>query len=195
MNYLAHLFLSGNSTGVRIGNFIGDHVRGNDFQDYHIDIRNGILLHREIDSFTDKHLLFKDSARRLQPKFRKYSVVIVDMFFDHFLAANWSNYSLLALPDFVDMAYEELEDHFEVLPLSAQRMLPHMINHNWLVSYGSLEGLDKALTGLSRRTRFSSQMEDAAEELHKDYDLYKAEFDDFFPQLMERSQDYLSSLQ
>ena len=100
MNFLAHLYLSGNDPLVRLGNFIGDFVKGRDLADrYEPAIVKGIELHRAIDEFTDQHAIVKQSKMRLRPKYRHYAPVIVDIFYDHFLAAGWDNHSEQLLPE------------------------------------------------------------------------------------------------
>ena len=72
MNLLAHIFLSGDADQLLIGNFIADFIKGNRFEHLEPEMIRGIYLHRFIDSYTDRHPLVKQSARRLQPKFGKY---------------------------------------------------------------------------------------------------------------------------
>lgn len=195
MNYLAHLYLSGDSKDLRIGNFIGDHIRGKDIKNYSGDILKGIFLHRAIDDFTDAHAIVKQSKKRLQPQFRKYSGVIVDMFYDHFLGKNWKNYSKQNLEDFTEMVYQEIHSSIETLPKSVQRMLPFMQKQNWLLAYSKIEGINRALTGLSKRTKFVSNMEFATLALQEDYDLYENEFETFFEELRIFSQEFIENEQ
>src|SRR3954453_2663939 len=109
MNFLAHLYLSGNDPEIMVGNFLGDFVRGrNLLERYKKNIATGIELHRTIDEFTDTHPIVAQSKNRLREKYRHYAAVIVDIFYDHFLAKNWSEYSSELLPDFADRAYQIL---------------------------------------------------------------------------------------
>jgi acyl carrier protein phosphodiesterase len=185
LNYLAHLYLAGNDTGKIVGNFIADAVKGDDYLDFEPHIRSGILMHRQIDSFTDSHPIVKESIRRLRPKYHKFSGIIVDMFYDHFLAANWNDYSDEELLTFTNHRFALLIDHFHLLPPRIQRMLPHMIRDNWLMAYASLNGLDQALTGISHRTSFVSRMEDAVEDLKINYISFENEFREFFPAIQK----------
>ena len=124
MNYLAHILLSGDSEDVILGNFMADKVKGRQYLNYGRGVQIGILLHREIDSYTDSHPVFLQGKRRLFGTYRHYSSVILDMFYDHFLAANWSAYSDVPLPDFTAEFYELLRRRQEVAQL---RPLPHRI--------------------------------------------------------------------
>lgn len=189
MNFLAHLYLSGENEETIIGNFIADHVKGNRINRYSPGIVAGIKLHREIDSFTDKHPVFLSSKQRLQEKYRKYSGVIVDMFYDHFLSANWRDYSGEDINTFTNRMYKIAIKRYFILPPKTKRILPFMAKSNWLVGYGSIEGIDRALKGMSGRTPFDSGMENATVDLKKDYDKYLTEFREFFPEVIRFSEE------
>jgi len=192
MNFLAHLYLSGDNPKVKIGNFIGDFVKGkNLIERFDADVAKGIGLHREIDWFTDTHAVVKQSKDRLRPKYRHYSGVIVDIFYDHFLAKNWDSYSRDLLPDFAEASYATIQQHEAILPEEVKYMLPYMINGNWLVSYSKLEGIQKALSGLARRTRFESKMEESVADLQENYEDFKKEFEVFFPELIANSETWM----
>ena len=187
MNFLAHIFLSGDDEEVMIGNFIADAVKGKDYLGYSDGIIKGVLLHRRIDAFTDSHVVVGQSKQRLRPKYRKYAGVIVDMYYDHFLSKYWENYSEVSLSQFVGNAYEVFQSRIDCLPPRIQLMLPHMIEFDWLTNYAHLEGITGALGGLSRRARYDSRMEYAVSDLKQDYCKYKCEFELFFPELMNFS--------
>lgn len=183
MNFLAHLYLSGNDENIMIGNFIADHVKGNHFSNYNDQIIKGIKLHRLIDAFTDSHPVVNESKKRLRPYFHKYSSVIADVFYDHFLAKNWNKYHSESLEKYAENVYSLLKRKEEILPAKTQNMLTYMIQHNWLKSYSTLEGINNALTGMSRRAKFDSKMDEATAFLRKDYARYEKEFELFFPEL------------
>jgi len=187
MNFLAHLYLSGNDEEIIIGNFIADHVKGRAIEKYSHGIRAGIMLHREIDAYTDSHPVFIQSKNRLAINYRKYAGVITDMFYDHFLSANWNDYSDEPLESFTGRMYKIILKKYIILPPKTQRMLPFMAKDNWLKGYGTYEGLDRALKGMDRRTPFESGMSHAVGDLKKNYDLYKEEFRRFFPEIKQYS--------
>jgi acyl carrier protein phosphodiesterase len=193
MNFLAHLYLSGSSPEVRVGNFMGDFVRGRDLADrYPRDVVKGILLHRTIDEFTDKHPIVKQSKDRLRPKYRHYAPVIVDIYYDHFLAINWHLYHADLLPDFADECYDSICKSEPILPEQVKWMLPHMINGNWLVNYGRIDGIQRALSGITRRSKFDSKMNEAVVELENFYKEFDTEFQEFFPLLKKEADRFLS---
>ncbi len=185
MNFLAHLYLSGNDKDLIVGNFIADMVKGRKINGYDAGIVRGIQLHREIDRFTDGHPVFLQSKERLRTKYRLYAGVVVDMYYDHFLAANWSKYSALNLHDFVSEAYAVLESKLAILPERARFVLPFMIGHNWLVNYADLRSLERNFGGMARRTPFESGMEQAVDDLRLHYDQFEKEFHAFFPEIVE----------
>jgi acyl carrier protein phosphodiesterase len=184
MNFLAHLYLSGDDEEIIIGNFIADHVKGNKIDGFSKGIQDGIRLHRKIDQYTDAHPVFLNSKGRLAGNYRLYAGVIVDMYYDHFLSANWPQYSNESIQKFTMRMYRILLKRYFILPPKTKRILPFMAKDNWLVGYGKLEGLKMALTGMSRRTPFDSRMENAVVDLRADYNLYKNEFENFFPEIV-----------
>lgn len=191
MNFLAHLLLSGENEKVRIGNFIGDFVKGNKFDNYDDQIQLGIRLHREIDSFTDAHPIVLLSKTRLREKYRHYAPVIVDVYYDHFLAKNWNDFSQIDLKKFTQKFYETIASYSTVVPEAVNNMMVYMREQNWLYNYQFIDGLDRALTGMSQRTKFDSKMEMAAESLKENYADFENEFNLFFPELQEHAQSYL----
>ena len=187
MNYLAHVYLSGDNEETLIGNFIADHVKGKAIMGFSDGIKAGIKLHREIDQFTDSHPQFLESKKRLAHNYRKYAGVIVDMFYDHFLAANWQDYSDEDLQLFTQRVYRIMMNRYLKLPKKTKYILPFMAKSNWLMNYGNFEGLHRALSGMAKRTPFDSGMENATDDLRNDYELYEQEFRVFFPEVMRFS--------
>ncbi|MBX2962085.1 MAG: DUF479 domain-containing protein [Cyclobacteriaceae bacterium] len=192
MNFLAHISLSGNNPKIMVGNFIGDFVKGrNLLEQFEPEIARGIALHRAIDEFTDSHPIVTVSKNRLRPTYRHYSAVIVDMFYDHLLAKNWELYYKEFLPDFAERNYLILEEFHTILPEGVKYMLPYMTKGNWLVNYARLEGIERALSGMARRSKYDSKMELAVEDLKKYYDEFTQEFSIFYPELQAFSNNWL----
>jgi|ERR1035437_1483910 acyl carrier protein phosphodiesterase len=185
MNFLAHLYLSGDNQGVMVGNFIADHVVGKHYENFSPEIIKGIEMHREIDRFTDSHPIVEESKKRLRPVYHKYTPVIIDIFYDHFLAANWKDYSPVPLKEYSEQCYKIVMDNHIILPEGIKKMMPYMIDYDWLYNYSNLKGIERVLTGMSRRARFKSDMELSIIDLKRDYDLYEEEFKGFFPEIIE----------
>ena len=193
MNYLAHIFLSGGQPDVIIGNFIADSIKGSKYSSYPAEIQKGILLHRQIDTTTDAHPAFRKSTKRLHKNYGHYSGIIVDIFYDHFLAKNWSDYSDIPLADYIQTFYKLLRDNFELLPHNIQKMAPVMMEGNWLLIYAELEGIDRVLAGMNRRTKNRSGMDKAGQELKKYYTLFEADFRLVMKDLQILSGNFLKS--
>lgn len=194
MNFLAHIYLSGDNDLVKIGNFMADGIRGKDFTHFPPDIQKGILLHRAIDSFTDAHPIFRRGTKRLHEKYHHYAGVVMDVFYDHFLAKNWQSYSTEKLEDYAARFYQSLEDNYAVLTERAKQVLPIMIADNWLVRYATVAGISKTLSNMDRRTGNESKMAGAPVELLEYYNIFEAEFSDFFEELYKMASQKLSEL-
>ena len=195
MNFLAHLYLSGKEEDVIIGNFVADAIKGNSLQRFPEGMERGIRLHREIDHYTDSHPVFKTSRSRLVPTYRMYAGVIVDLYYDHFLARYWNEYSEEDLSQFVASTYFLMIRRFNLLPLRSRRILPFMITQNWLVNYRDLSSLQRVFYGMSRRTSHPSGMENAIRDLESGYDMFENEFRAFFPEIIKHIDNYRSNLQ
>ena len=187
MNFLAHIYLSSENDSVKIGNFIADSIRGKKYKKYPLEIQRGILLHRHIDSFTDSHSIVSQSKKRLFNKYRHYSSVIVDIYYDHFLAKNWKSYSETELSVFAKDFYTLLEQNFDILPERYQDLFPFMKSQNWLLSYASLDGIQRVFNGMNKRAKHKSRMNEALYELELYYSLFEEEFTEFFNKLMTYS--------
>lgn len=183
MNFLAHIYLSGQDEELMIGNFIADFIRGNDFKMFPKRVKKGIRLHRMIDTYTDQHPIFRESKKRLRPKYDKVSGIIVDIYYDHFLAVNWYRYSDVPLPEYAHNFYQLLLNNKAMLPEKVQHFLPFMISNNWLVNYANFKGVARTFDGMSKRASFISDVKHADQDLKKDYDKYHAEFRLFFRDL------------
>jgi acyl carrier protein phosphodiesterase len=194
MNFLAHIYLSGSSDLIKIGNFIADGVRGNQYLTFDSQIQKGIVLHRAIDTFTDAHPLFRKCTKRLHSHYHHYSGVIVDVFFDHFLAKNWNLHSKESLEDFVQNFYISLTTYEMHLTEKAKMMQPYMIEQNWLLNYRSIDGIEKILTQMDRRTKNVSMMRNSVAELNLYYSEFEQDFTHFFAELKEYSSKKLLTL-
>lgn len=184
MNYLAHLYLSGSDPNLIIGNFIADSVKGKQIEAFSKEVQEGIKLHRQIDMFTDTHPVLERGKEALRPKFRKFSGIVMDVFGDHFLAKNWSDYSQTDLKEFAEYMYTFLHQHKNIFPEKARYTLHYMSMQDWLTSYQQITGIKRALSGLSRRSTFESGMENAHKELERHYIFYQSIFHEFLPDLI-----------
>jgi acyl carrier protein phosphodiesterase len=194
MNFLAHIYLSGENDLIKIGNFMADGIRGSQYLHFPKEIQKGVLLHRTIDSFTDAHPTYRKSKHRLHERYGHYSGVIMDIIYDHFLAKNWANYHEESLEDYADRFYQSLHDHYDVLTEKTQNMMPYMIDRNWLVSYASLGGLEMILFQMDYRTKHRAHMQNAMAEVQEFYLEFEEEFTLFFEELREVCRERLMEL-
>jgi len=194
MNFLAHIYLSGDNDLVKIGNFMADGIRGKQYGELPLDIQKGIILHRAIDTFTDAHPVFRQSTKRLHERYHHYAGVIVDVFYDHFLAKNWHTYSNEPLEDFVGRFYQSLHHNYSVLNEKTQTMMPYMIQYNWLVSYRERNGIARILSQMDQRTGLKSKMQYSVEELDLFYADFENEFTTFFEDIRTFTADHFKTL-
>lgn len=194
MNFLAHIYLSGKNEELILGNFIADSIKGKKYLKFPPGVQKGILLHRKIDSFTDSHPIVKRSTSKLHKNYSHYAGVIVDIFYDHFLASQWEQYSDIPLEFFVADFYKLLQKNFELLPAPIQNFLPYMVAENWLLSYANIPGISRILYQMNIRTKNIVQMDRAVNELKEHYGEFEQEFGEFFPKLQEYSAEKIKLL-
>ena len=184
MNYLAHLYLSGESEKLLVGNFIGDYVKGKQYQHYPDEIARGIVLHRHIDSFTDAHDLHRAAKKFFRDEFGHYAGIVVDVVYDHFLATNWDNYSDISLRWFAKRSHSVLLSNFKHLPLRVQGFLPFLIQHRRLESYATIEGIAQALQVMGKYSSLPSKSEQAKNILQDNYTSLQTNFEEFMSELI-----------
>lgn len=169
MNFLAHLYLSGNDEKLLTGNFIGDYVKGKNFLKYPGRIREGIILHRRIDTFTDTHPNFREVKILFRGEFGLYSGVVTDLIFDHLLASQWEKYCNISLSGFASKVHAVLLSNFFYLPPRVQGFLPVLIKNKRLESYAHVEGIHQSLNIMSRYTSLPDKADTAIETMHENW--------------------------
>jgi len=185
MNFLAHIFLSGNDNEIKIGNFIADALKGSTYKTYPEKIALGVVIHRAIDSFADTHKIYSIGKIPLQSKYGHYSGIVLDIFFDHFLALHWEKFSKQNFKAFCRNFYLNLTLNTATLPPRYRYMFPFMIVGDWLGSYKIINKTELALSRMSKRTSLPPESNFAKETLITNYNLYEKHFFDFMPQIIE----------
>jgi len=188
MNFLAHAHLSQENEDVIFGNFVADSIKGRSYLKFRNDIIVGILLHRDIDSYTDRHEIVKNSKATVREYFGRYSGIVVDIYYDHFLARNWEYYHNDELTRYSTKVYLILAKRFLLLPARVKRILPFLIGQNWLSGYANLKDLKRVFNGMDRRTGYVSGMDKAVDVLEKNYDSLYLDFKEFYGELEEYAQ-------
>ncbi len=189
MNFLAHIYLSKNSNDITIGNFIADYVKGSEFNKYPKGIKNGILLHRKIDYFTDNHTIVKEDKKLFAGRYHKYAGVITDILYDHFLAVNWNHFSEFDFDMYIANVYDLLEQNIKIVPDPMQQIIPRFIKNNWLKAYQTPEGIKSVFIGMSKSTSLPDETDYAMHIFNNHYNELKHHFHQFFPSLV----DYIDS--
>jgi len=197
VNFLVHFLLSGDDEELRLGNLLGDLVKGRVERYRHPGVtermRTGIQLHRTIDSFSDRHPLVGRSKRLLAPRYGRLAGVIVDVFYDHVLARGWSRHSAQPLSAFTREVYGSFERHMTRLPTAIHPLARAMQRGDWLGSYAHIDGIDGALRGMARRTPVAAGIGTAAEELVAHQLEFEAHFEEFFPDLRMACEAFLAT--
>lgn len=185
MNYLAHFYLSYPYKHMMVGNFIADQVKGKSIKKLSDPVAEGVVHHRKIDAFTDNHPIVKKAKKRIFPEYGHYSGVILDMFYDFFLANNWELYSNTNLEVFTEDCYQVLNVQLNEMPIASQRIYTYMSRQNWLYHYQTIEGIKQALGGISRRSSFDNDIDTSVRLLYENRAVLEEEFFEFFDALQE----------
>jgi len=197
MNFLAHLALSGDSPNVIMGNFTGDFIKGKltpeRLKMWPEDLGKGVMLHREIDRFTDTHPELKRMKRLMAPRFGKWSGVVSDIYFDYFLANHFETYYPVNLDTFVTKIHKVITENKGLIPSSMIPLADAMISQEWLRRYQNMEGIGNTFNNLSRRNEFRSGLKGAEQDLEENTGFYEAFFFEFYPELQVFCADFLNS--
>jgi len=189
MNYLAHLLLADKTSNSLLGSLMGDFVKGPVDEAIPKPLRAAIVQHRRVDSFTDAHTIVKRSKNRISPEFRRYAGILIDVFYDHFLATQWVSFSDQPLNSFTTQVYAHLKQNSHFAPDKMQSTLNYMIHYDLLGSYQQMNGIHQALCGIESRLKRPSQLGRGIIELQQNHDALRADFMDFFPELIQFVED------
>jgi acyl carrier protein phosphodiesterase len=184
MNYLAHLHLGGQRPGQLLGSLYGDFVKGRLQGQFDPEVEAAIALHRRIDVFTDRHPLVDIALGRFSETRRRYAGIVLDVFFDHCLARDWTLYADRPLEQFTADVYHVLSRERQ-LPERLAKIAPHMVANDWLGSYREFEVLEQVLRGISRRLTKPEELAGAMAELRRLYEPLSEDFSLFYPQLQD----------
>lgn len=184
MNYLAHIFLSKENGSRQVGNFVGDFVKGKNYESYPLEIRRGMILHRQIDDFTDNHPIVKEAVAKLRGTFGRYSAIILDLYFDYILANNIQRYCKSSLPAIAYSFYRWAIIYYFFLPSKVKSFIWHFIFTNRLVKYKTKEGLRDSLQIMANFKTPHISPDDAVQYLSLHLQEIEDSFHQFFPDLI-----------
>jgi len=161
MNFLGHIYFSNNDLDLMYANLQGDYIKGKDLSHLPEIVQRGSHLHRTIDNYVDTHPDVKELLHQLYSHLPKISGIAVDLYFDHLLARDWSQYHSTPLREFIDSFYNYTPDFTESFSPGFQFMLDKMKEFDWLYQYQYMRGLSSASGGLSRRISFENNLHQA----------------------------------
>jgi acyl carrier protein phosphodiesterase len=167
MNYLVHLYLAGSDEQLRLGGLMGDFVKGPLDRRYPPGIIAGLRLHRRIDALAAVSPHCRASRQRLQPRFGHTRAVLVDIFYDHFLAGHWQEFHPQPLAEYAAATYRLLAEHQDLLPPDLARIAPRMAEHDWLTSYRERAAVDIALARIAARLSRPTALGEGGSELDR----------------------------
>ena len=197
MNWLAHILLSEPNVENRLGNLLGDLVKGKDLDGLNCNLRRGVSRHYAIDKFTDSHPIVKISKKRIDKEYSKFAGILIDVFYDHLLAKNWAIYSDTIFADFTVEIYESFQKYSGEIPPSARQIIGYMVDGDWLTSYQHLSGVENALDRIDYRIRARMgdriKLVDAMPILERESIDLEQDFHSFFPELQQHIQDWTIS--
>jgi len=194
MNFLAHAYLSFDNDEVLVGNMISDFVKGKTQYDFPENIQKGIRLHRMIDAFTDEHPVTKEAKAFFKPAVGLYAGAFMDVVYDHFLANDSGIFSEVSLQLFAAKTYQTLSVHKTVLPVKFTRVLPYMIEHNWLFNYRTPLGIQQSFGGIVHRAAYLQSSKKVFLTFEKHYIPLQKSYSNFFPLLKEFTAHQLQGL-
>ncbi len=178
-----HLFLSGSDPEILAGNLMGDFVKGRLDDRFPSGIRRGIEIHRKIDSFAAGNEVFLRSKHCIDPCFGHFRAVLVDIFYDHFLACYWEEFSPVSLDDFISSSHQSISRYEDHLPPRLQELLPRMFSRHWLIAYREPAGIESALRRMSERLTRQNPLAEGFIELSKKRDFLLRDFRAFLPEI------------
>jgi acyl carrier protein phosphodiesterase len=196
MNYLVHFLLAGDDEELRLGDLLGDFVKGRVERFAHEGLtarmRTGIQMHRTIDAFSDRHPAVLRSKQILVPEYGRLSNVIVDVFYDHVLARRWAEHHQQPLPAYTQDVYRSLRGNLHRLPAAVHPLIDAMSRGDWLRHYASQRGIARALQGMAARRPVAAHIGTAGRLLSEHFDRFSADFDEFLPELRVCCQKFLA---
>lgn len=184
MNFLAHIYLSGNNEEKIIGNYIADSIKGKDLNQFSPGIQKGILLHRAIDHYTDHHPIVKNGLVLLRPELGRYSGVALDIYFDHFLARAWKRFHTEDFRVYTYRIMDVIGNYYHLLPGHSKSFFDYAKQTDRLYRYKDIDGIDEVFRGMHKRIKVENTMHLAQASFIKHYEQLQFLFSDYFPQLI-----------
>jgi len=190
MNYLAHIYLARQSDHAMLGAMLGDFVKADFAGKYGAEMEREILIHRKVDSYTDSHPVVKAARQKFVSGRRRYAGIVLDVFYDHVLAKNWSSYCSTPLPGFIRDFYRALAANRALLPERLAEIVPMIVEQDWLSAYRDIAGFEATIRRISGRlSRNGNLLCDCLWDVTANYEFLCDGFNEFFPELIRFAED------
>ena len=183
MNWLAHVVLSEPTPRFRVGNILPDLLGMTLLAPLGGDFQRGMACHRAIDVYTDQHPVFHRSRQRFHAGFRRFSAILVDVFYDHLLAQQWGEHVDIPLADYVAGFYDGLASVRDEIPASVHPLLDHLCREDWLGANASLAGPRGSLQRVERRLSRRVDLSGTFDVFAREEEALAEDFREFFPEL------------
>lgn len=193
MNFLAHMYLSFGDEELLMGNFIADFIRNRDLVLYSDQVVRGVELHRHIDHFTDTHPIVIESTKVFHRNHGKYAPVVIDVCYDYILSQNWDKYAEEGLRSFSDQVYSVLDRHKAILSDRLCEMSKKMIADDFLLKYGTEDGIRRTFDRIRKRAKFEGNWSRAYDDLIANYGTIESGFDNFFPDIIASVKSFIDN--
>lgn len=194
MNFLAHAYLSFGIPEILVGNMIADLVKGKQIEQYPESIRQGIHIHRQIDSYTDSHPVTQQTMKVFRGSAGKYAGPFLDVSYDHFLALDTLNEPSQGWKAFAEDSYSHIEKYSEILPPKFCSMFMYMKSEDWLYSYRYKWMIERSFERLRSRANYLADDAPVFDDFMRHYKEIESGYKVFFPQLKEYVQGLLKSI-
>lgn len=160
MNYLGHLYLSGNDVALMQANLYGDFIKGSHLSHLPEIIQRGIQLHRRIDTFIDRHPVIHELLPVLRKELPKVAGIAIDIYFDHLLAKNWTSFHPQPLDAYLQAIYAQMDPEDSHYSTEYRSFLRNLIRHNWISHYPTLDAVDRMSRSISSQLSFPNRLSD-----------------------------------
>ena len=145
---------AGLDTSGKLGNFVGDAVKGRDVEaKWGLEVAMGIRFHRALDERSDGHEASRAARAAIRPYCGKWSGVVWDVLADHVLASEFDQLGQGCgdLDTFAARELQGLSLQLESMPERSRRFYEAMVHHGWLTGYQDGQVVHAVLDAMSRR--------------------------------------------
>ncbi|OHD79764.1 MAG: hypothetical protein A3J97_05090 [Spirochaetes bacterium RIFOXYC1_FULL_54_7] len=203
MNLLAHALLACSTLTDTDGQectgaLMADYFTGQDLLAYPSGIQTGIRQHRDIDEFTDHHVVFKEYRRAIAAAGapRLTSGILADIFWDHVLASEWDSWGKPLcgqdLESFCAAVYVRLGQTKAFHSPGFTKAYPWIVGMSWLSSYARRDGIQRTLMGLAGRMSGGWVLRGSIRIMDELDSPMRQGFSAFWPELVGFAKDWVS---